>query len=1159
VSKPLTIPREVVGKQIEASDPRVSAWVAANAGSGKTHVLAQRVIRLLLDGCDPTRILCLTFTKAAAANMAKRVFDILARWTALDDAALGDALRRIGVGAVDAGMRAHARRLFAAALDTPGGLKVQTIHAFCTRLLHQFPFEANVAARFTVLEERAEAELIDKLRLEVLLQAAAAPEGPLGRALATAITAAADQTFAGVVRDAIGQRDVLMKWVDAVGGADAAIAGLAGALGIDSDDTRDLVNAEIADGPILPSTRWAAIAATLQSGTANDRKQAACLCQALASEGDECVRTYLKFFFIGSGEPRKSLVTQGIEAAHGKLAAELYAEQERLLPLVQRRRAVATRDRTAALVTIAAEVIYRYRTEKERRGLLDYDDLIDKTLTMLTTVNPSWVHYKLDLGIDHVLIDEAQDTSPKQWEVVRRLVSEFTAGAGARDGVHRSIFAVGDEKQSIFSFQGAAPHYFAEMKRHFQAAYTDSGFRFVGLDFKYSFRSAPIVLDAVDKVFARPEAYRGLTADPVATVHQAVRDKAPGIVEVWPLVEPDEKREIEGWDAPFDTPSETSPVIRLARTVATRARAWIGQDCIADLVTGLSRPVRAGDILVLVRQRGPLFEALIRAFKNAGIAVAGADRLMLTEHIAVLDLMVLADALLLPSDDLALATVLKSPLFGLEDEHLFELAWNRTSSLRACLETKAETNPVFAGAAATLERWATAARHATPFAFYAQVLGPDGGRARIVERLGTEAVDALDEFLSLALDYEARETPSLQGFVAWLRATTSEVKRDMEIARDEVRVMTVHGAKGLEAPIVILADTTTNPAGPYPPRLLRLAPDAAAPWGPQRLIWVGARETDVPPVAEARAAALGAAEDEYRRLLYVAMTRAADRLIVCGSVGQRQPPAGCWYDLVRDALEASAVPTLMEAGETVLRLQRGRAEAAQLAMSFAQPGAFEAPDWLTRPVQPETVPAAITPSGAIDAPAVTAAGATAAAAAADRLRAVARGRLVHRLMQSLPDVAADRRATAARHYLDRAASALPAADRAAIVAEVLALLDDPRFAVLAGTGSRAEVPIVGRIDRGAQPPLLVSGQVDRLAVTDDAVVIADYKTNHPAPRRLQDVPDSYIGQLALYRAMLARLYPQRTIRALLVWTDVPDFMEIPGPELDAALARVKRQ
>jgi ATP-dependent helicase/nuclease subunit A len=1157
-----TIPRDVLARQIEASDPQVSAWVAANAGSGKTHVLAQRVIRLLLDGCEPSRILCLTFTKAAAANMAKRVFDTLARWIALDDATLDDALRRIGTKAIDAGMRTHARRLFAAALDTPGGLKVQTIHAFCTRLLHQFPFEANVAARFTVLAERAEAELIDKLRLDVLLQAAAAPEEPLGRALGVAITAAADQTFATVVRDAIGQRDALMQWIDRVGGVDAAIADLSVALGIDQDDTHDCVNAAIIDGPILPCTQWKGVAARLMAGSVHDQKQGACLCQAAAASGEDRVRTYLRVFLTGSGEPRKALVTKAIEAADPDLAELLAAEHQRLLlsGLVERRRAVAVRDRTAALITIAAAVIFRYRAEKERRGLLDYDDLIDKTLKMLATVNPSWVHYKLDLGIDHVLIDEAQDTSPKQWEVIRRLVSEFTAGEGARGAFSRSIFAVGDEKQSIFSFQGAAPHYFAEMRRHFAAAYAASGARFVALDFKYSFRSAPIVLEAVDKVFAQPQAYQGLTADPVETVHQAVRNRAPGVVEVWPLAEPDEKREIEPWDAPFDELSETSPVIKLAHTIARRIKRWLGCERVADLVTGEFRPARAGDILILVRQRGALFEAIIRALKAVGVAVAGADRLMLTEHVAVMDLMVLADALLLPSDDLALATVLKSPLFGFADEDLFELSWNRPASLRESLAAAAQ--PKFADAAGLLDRWTAAAQREPPFAFYAGVLGRGGGRARMLKRLGVEAADALDEFLSLALDYETRETPSLQGFVAWLRATSSEVKRDMEIARDEVRVMTVHGAKGLEAPIVILADTTTNPAGPHHPRLLRMtasaaAPGAAAPGTPARIVWAGPKECDVASVATARSRALRAAEEEYRRLLYVAMTRAADRLIVCGATGQRQRPEGCWYDLVRGALESIAIKQPAGNGEhPILRLQQGEApDAGAQPASGGEPTAVARPDWLTRDARADPVATIVSPSSAAEKPARGAR----PGAGDDRRRALARGTLVHRLMQSLPDIARGRRAASARRYLDRAGGDFTAAEREAIAASVLALLDDPRFAALAGAGSRAEVSIVGRIDRGCRPPLVVSGQVDRLAVMPDAVLIADYKTNHPAPRRPEDVPDPYLAQLALYRAVLVRLYPGRAVRALLVWTDRPDFMEIPVLVLDAAFDRVTRQ
>jgi ATP-dependent helicase/nuclease subunit A len=374
----------------------------------------------------------------------------------------------------------------------------------------------------------------------------------------------------------------------------------------------------------------------------------------------------------------------------------------------------------------------------------------------------------------------------------------------------------------------------------------------------------------------------------------------------------------------------------------------------------------------------------------------------------------------------------------------------------------------------------------------------------------------------------------------------------MEIARDEVRVMTVHGAKGLEAPIVILADTTTNPAGPYHPRLLKMT--ANAPEAAVRMVWAGPKETDVAPVAAARARALRAAEDEYRRLLYVAMTRAADRLIVCGATGQRQRPEGCWYDLIRGALEPIAVAQPCDADEqAILRLQTGDATQMVMDLRPSETVAVVAPDWLARDARAEPGPIIITPSDTAEAPRRS----PAAIAAGDgRQRALARGTLVHRLMQSLPDIAAEHRGAAASRYLDRAGSDFSAEERAAIAASVLALMEDSRFAALATPGSRAEVPIVGRLDREAGLPILVSGQIDRLAVTADAVLIADYKTDQPAPRQLKDVPESYLVQLALYRAVLAKLYPGRAVRALLVWTDVPDFMEIAASALDAAVDRV---
>ena len=1125
------IPDDVRDVQISAADPEVSAFVSANAGSGKTHVLAQRVINLLLRGVDPAKILCITFTKAAAANMANRVFTTLSEWTTLDDGALDEKIRLSTGGKADAGQRARARRLFASALETPGGLKVQTIHAFCTRLLHQFPFEANVAARFSVLDEATTTQLLDRLTLDVLLEASAEPDGALGRALATAIVVSSDQTFKDVVSDAIRERDAIAAWTDRAGGVDAAIAELSKTFGLAPGDSLENVEREFFSASLIPQAEWPALIEILDSGSKTDKNHIAALDAARAATGRERIEHYLRVFCTAELEPRKNIVTKAIAQAHPDWFERMLAEQERVCKLLARERALNARERTRALVTIAARVIARYRAEKERRGLLDYDDLIDKTLALFSNVSAAWVLYKLDLGIDHVLIDEAQDTSPKQWDIIKTIVSEFTPG-GSRSNVKRTLFAVGDEKQSIFSFQGAAPLAFDQMRRLFQRQFDtpEQGWRF--LRFHHSFRSGATVLGGVDQVFAARETYLSVTTDTAGIPpHISLPDAAPGLVELWPLIAPAERREIEGWDAPFDTESEESPRVKLARRIAAHVKCW------------MARERNARDVLVLVRQRGPLFEAIIRALKDAGVPVAGADRLVLTEHIAVMDLMALADALLLPDDDLALASVLKSPLFGLSEQQLFTLAWNRQGSLRNALRAEA-SEPAFVQTDRALQELARSARELTPFAFFAHVLGGLRGRAKFLSRLGPEANDALDEFLNLALDYEARETPSLQGFLAWLRAARSEVRRDMEMARDEVRVMTVHGAKGLEANTIILADTTTPPGGPHDPRLLAL-PDGG-------LIWATARGDDVGAMVDARSAAQQAARDEYRRLLYVAMTRAAERLIVCGARGKNKIPDGCWYQLVEDALKPDCVTEPAEDGDgEVLRYRKGAVPASE-AMKAMTPATkpTSLPAWLACAAAPEQASLrSITPSSVMDDEAAR------PAATGGMASALLRGSLTHRLLQALPEVPPARRLKAAQDYLVRAGVLLGPAERAKIAEQVMCVLEDARFAELFGPGSRSEVPIVGRVMIGGEMRR-VSGQIDRLAVTQTSVLIADFKTNRPAPRRIAEVPPGYLRQLALYRAVLAKLYPDKPLRAALIWTEAPDLMELSGEMLDGALAGI---
>ena len=472
------------------------------------------------------------------------------------------------------------------------------------------------------------------------------------------------------------------------------------------------------------------------------------------------------------------------------------------------------------------------------------------------------------------------------------------------------------------------------------------------------------------------------------------------------------------------------------------------------------------------------------------------------------------------------------------------------NSLRAALARKAGDEPIFAKAAAQLNALEQAARREPPFSFYARLLGQGGARRRFLARLGLEANDAIDEFLNVALEYERRETPSLQGFLTWLRDARAEVKRDMEIARDEVRVMTVHGAKGLEAPIVILADTITPPVI-KPPRLLQLADGA--------IIWAGRKADDVDQVAAARVRANSETEDEYRRLLYVAMTRAAERLIICGAEGLNRPPRNCWYNLVYEPLQPFLVAE-DECGEKVLRYRKPMpgqvTEAEPPPAEAANADRHDIPPWLFQPAAVEAPRlVSLSPSSAF-AEDIGRVAAPATASAAERRNALARGRIVHRLMQSLPDIPAAGRQDAIERYLKGAAADFLPAERAEIARQVLTILNDLVFADVFAPGSRAEVPIVGRITRPDGVVIAVSGQVDRLAVIGETVLIADYKTDRVAPRRLAEVPDAYVAQLALYRAVLARIYPEKTIRAALIFTEGPNVMEVPGAAMVAALAAV---
>ena len=1152
MTAPLSPRDEAQREQGRGSDPAASAWVTASAGSGKTKVLTDRVLRLLLaPDARPNAILCLTFTKAAAAEMATRLARELGRWATMPEADLSVRLsglldRTPAREDLDA-----ARKLFCRVLELPGGMRISTIHAFCQSLLRAFPLEAGLAPQFGVVDDAEAAALLADAREEVL----AGPRTPRAAldALASLVPPSA---FAELVATLTRDRERLAAALRGAGSLEGLCGAIARHLGL-GNAAEDAALVECAVAAV--EAEMVTAARLLQaSRNANDQARGTLLLDWLSLDAAQRAarwEEWAEVFLTDKGTVRVRMATKDVGARLAECVAILQAEGARVAEVEASRRAAKLLAATRALLHLGAPVLDGFAARKRARGLMDYDDLILAAQRVLQDPGSAWVLYKLDGGLEHVLLDEAQDSNPAQWGIAAALTEEFFAGRGVekdKPQPARTIFAVGDVKQSIYGFQGADATGFGRWKRHFAARCEAIANELRDVQLKVSFRSTAPVLRLVDAVFEQGDARAGVVEEGAVLEHRPDRMGHAGAVELWPMLEAEDTEPPPPWDVP-DAPGRAAGAdAMLAEAVAARIRHWLDT---REMLPARGRPMRAGDILVLVRKRtGGLVPRLLRALKERNVPVGGADRLKLAEQIAVQDLLALCDVLLLPDDDLQLAAVLKSPLVGLDEDQLFALAQGRTGSLwgRLAQERGAETPE--GRAADWLAALMNRADLVTPHALLAEVLGEHRGRERLLARLGPDAADPLDELLNAALDHERRHPPSLQGFVHWLRRGGAEIKREAEGAGDVVRVMTVHNAKGLQAPVVIMPDTV---GGGRDDRSVRWHMDGATPLP----LWAPRKDAHAPAFTAVLEAEKRARAEEEHRLLYVALTRAEDRLLVCGWQKKRPKgrdwPEGCWYDLVAQgfsragaaaqdfAPQAFGAPADCRFAEAPLL----RLDCAQTAEPKADhrdapaPAAADLPDWVRRPAAAEAQREILSPS-AIPAEDETPTAAPQGKADPDGRR-FRRGRIIHALLQHLPDRAPAEREAAARAFLARPGHALSPAEQAETLAEVMGLLSDPDLAAALGPGSLAEAAVAGRLgDR------LVSGQVDRLLVAPDRVLVLDYKTNRPPPATPDQVAALYLRQMAAYRAVLRLAFPGRAVDCALVWTYAARVMHLPGELLD---------
>lgn len=1108
--------------QIAAADPNYSVWVEASAGTGKTKVLSDRVLRLLLDGVNPMRILCLTYTKAAAVEMNNRISERLSKWTIISDDNLAKELQKLfikdSLSKEDLLVyKERARTLFAVLLDTPGGIKIQTIHSFCQEVLKRFPLEAGITPYFDILDDASSAEALKQIRRELLNEYQVASKS-ICESMQYLIAHLKENSFADAMRLITAKRNIIADFIRKSNGLDGFLQKLALQLQIKANESaNDVVSAFMQS---IDKDKCAQNIEALRHGSKTDFNRAETLYKIL----DDGLQTadfdkYRDIFLTGNGEIRKTLATKEAQKFDEDIVLRMENEAQRVFATAVICQKTDLYAATKAVFTIAGALNDKYEKYKQQHAKLDYDDLILITKKLLSNSSvASWVLFKLDGGIDHILLDEAQDTSPDQWEIVKSLSEEFFAGLGV--SLNKcTIFAVGDRKQSIYSFQGADPEKFDMMAQYF-AKKIGNDFKKVNLE--VSFRSTKAVLDVVNRLFSKKEVAEGVVSRGEVVNHLPFRAGEFGHVEIWPLFvaenDKDKVTKTEVLLPPMEMKRQISARTKLAQAIAIKIKQMVEQ----SKLNPHKKTLHYSDFMVLVQRRLGFVTEFIRACKAVGVQISGADKLRLSEQIAVQDLISLGQFLLLPNDDLALAEVLKSPLFNLTDDDLLELCYNRKGAL---LWSKLGDDEKYADIYKELQTLANMVDFVRPFELYNYVLNKLNGRLKFIERMGPEVADAIDEFINQTITFEQNHIPSMQNFISWMSKNDIEIKRENEQNdADVVRIMTVHGSKGLQAPIVFLPDTISFRTDHREMDLLYDNNNAYFPLNGSYY--------------EENCLALNEEQnrknfEEYKRLLYVALTRAEDQLFICGYSNKKEEDIAdnTWYKMCKQTL--AELSNSIEDKLVYESFVDDKQES--LPIEEKENEDFQTEGWVYQNAVPETaLSKPYTPSKPQEDETET----DSSSPLLEKGNFYRRGEIIHKILQFIPNKA-ENIAEIMHEFLDKNATDLSSLQREQIAKEVLSLLKSPEFSELFGNHARNEVPIIGEIDGK-----IISAQIDKLVVLKDKIIIVDYKTNRPAAKELSDTPEVYIKQIKTYAKLVSKIYPSLPVKGYILWTNEARLMQV---------------
>ena len=1107
-------------RQREAANPLISAWVEASAGTGKTKVLSDRVLRLLLNDADPGRILCLTYTKAAAAEMRNRISERLSKWSVQSNEEVKKNIKDL-LGEENASEKIlseyveKAKTLFAKLLDTPGGMKIRTIHAFCTEVLKKFPLEAGISPYFEVMLDREVAEALKNIQDEILSDSRHS-DSEESKALIYLTENLNENSFPDMMKAITKNHANIARSINKFGGFEGMLAELRKKIGIAEGETQEKLKKECMSKINKDELK---LNINILKGRGDRNNIKAEKLEKVYNNGCavELFENYVGCFIKEDGEiySDSHLACGDALKEDPQILPRMKSEAERLREIFNKYKKLKIYDSTKAFLTIAQSINNKYAEYKRVRSCLDFDDLINKVCDLLSNPEEAdWVLYKLDGGIDHILLDEAQDTSPQQWNIIKALSEEFF---NQETDINRTVFVVGDRKQSIYSFQGADLKEFDKMAKYFK---THGGAKLKNVDMEYSFRSAPAILESVNTVFADKNVVEGVSPD-TPIKHVAIRAGEYGKVEIWPVLVNKNK----GRNTPED---KRKPPVEMKRKPSIHTELSLRiVEIIKQMMTEsekTDRPLHYKDFMVLVRYRNNFVDEFIRACKKNHVNIAGADKMVLSAQIAVQDFISLGKFLLLPSDDLSLAEVLKSPLFNLTDADLENLCCERgKSSLWSSLAATEQYKDAYD----ELKNLIGMLGFIRPFELFNYVLVNMDGRRKFLQRMGVEAEDAIDEFMNLTLAYERTQTPSLQGFITWFEKDETAISREGEDDElDAVRLMTVHHSKGLQARVVFLPDTAQIPSNNCSQKLLIDSEGLAYyPLGKDDYIDICKKVNDENGISQL---------EEYRRLLYVALTRAEDRLIICGYEGKNGTNRNSWMNICKDTMGNK-----YKADENnFITHETPEYKKTKVKKKYFVPPQIEDPaDWISVPAESESplakpyTPSKLESEKEEKEP-------DSVSPLANEANYYRRGSLIHKILQFLPADSSDK-AQIIDEYMKRNVVDFSDDEKKQIKEEILNLLTDKEYEPIFGADSRAEVPVFGEVDGK-----IISGQIDRLVIQKDKVIIVDFKTNRPASKTLAETPEVYKKQLKTYEALIRKIYSQQKVESYILWTNDARLMRV---------------